>query len=146
MGAYKIMYATLAYYRTTYLGQAVADDPTLTRLLTRASDDMDIACMGRIDTDDMNSVALDWLMKATCAQAESYAQEGTADTSGSVSLGSFSQSGKDSAAPGGLCKRSSRYLMFTGLMNRSVASMPVRNLQELASGGVIPETNLGVEE
>jgi hypothetical protein len=140
------MYATLAYYRTTYLGQAVADDPTLTRLLTRASDDMDIACMGRIDTDDMNSVALDYLSKATCAQAESYAQEGTADLSGSVSLGSFSISGKDGAAPGGLCKRSSRYLMFTGLMNRAVASMPVRNLQELESGGVIPETTLDGDE
>lgn len=140
------MYATLSYYRTTYLGQAVADDPTLTRLLTRASDDMDISCMGRIDTTEMNSVALDWLMKATCAQAESYAQEGTADATGSVSLGSFSMSGKDKAAPGGLCNRSSRYLAFTGLMNRSIASMPVRNLQELTSGGVIPETNIGVDE
>lgn len=140
------MYATLTYYRNTYLGQPVADDPTLTRLLTRASDDMDIACLGRIDTTEMNSVAIDYLAKATCAQAESYAQEGTADLSGSVSLGSFSMSGKDGASPGGLCNRSSRYLMFTGLMNRAVAVYPVRNLQELESGGVIPETNLGVEE
>lgn len=140
------MYATLTYYRNTYIGQAVADDTKLTQLITRASDDMDIACMGRIDTTVMNTVALDYLMKATCAQAESYAQEGTADASGSVSLGSFSMSGKESAAPGGVCKRSARYLVFTGLMNRSVASMPVRNLQELASGGVIPETNIGVDE
>lgn len=141
-----MMYATLEYYRTTYLGQAVADDTKLTQLLTRASDDMDIACMGRIDTTVMNSVALDYLMKATCAQAESYAQEGTADASGSVSLGSFSMSGKDAVAPGGVSKRASRYLMYTGLMNRAVTSYPVRNLQEFASGGVIPETNLGVEE
>ena len=140
------MYATPTYYRTTYIGQAVADDTKLTQLLTRASDDMDIACMGRVDTTEMNTVALDYLMKATCAQAESYAQEGTADASGSVSLGSFSQSGKDGAAPGGVCKRSARYLVFTGLMNRSVATIPVRNLQELASGRVIPETNLGVDE
>ena len=140
------MYATPTYYRNTYLGQAVADDTKLTQLLTRASDDMDIACMGRVDTTEMNTVALDYLMKATCAQAESYAQEGTADASGSVSLGSFSMSGKESAAPGGVCKRSARYLVFTGLMNRAAASMPVRNLQELASGGVIPETNLGVDE
>ena len=140
------MYATLTYYRNTYLGQAVADDTKLTQLLTRASDDMDIACMGRIDTVEMNTVALDYLMKATCAQAESYAQEGTADASGSVSLGSFSMSGKESVAPGGVCKRSARYLVFTGLMNRAVATYPVRNLQELESGGVIPETNLGVEE
>ena len=140
------MYATLTYYRNTYLGQAVADDTKLTQLLTRASDDMDIACMGRIDTAEMNTVALDYLMKATCAQSESYAQEGTADASGSVSLGSFSMSGKESAAPGGVCKRSARYLVFTGLMNRAVATYPVRNLQELESGGVIPETNLGVEE
>ena len=140
------MYATLTYYRNTYLGQAVADDTKLTQLLTRASDDMDIACMGRIDITEMNTVALDYLMKATCAQAESYAQEGTADASGSVSLGSFSMSGKESAAPGGVCKRSARYLVFTGLMNRAVATYPVRNLQELESGGMIPETNLGVEE
>jgi hypothetical protein len=140
------MYATLAYYRTTYLGQAVADDPTLTRLLTRASDDMDIACMGRIDTAGMNSVALDYLMKATCAQAESYAQEGTADGSGSVSLGSFSMSGKDTATPGGIAKRAARYLVFTGLMNRSVVVYPVRNLQELQSGGVFPKTNEGTDE
>jgi hypothetical protein len=140
------MYATIVYYRTTYLGQAVADDTKLTQLLTRASDDMDIACMGRIDTTEMNTVALDYLMKATCAQAESYAQEGTADSSGSVSLGSFSMSGKEGVAPGGVCKRSARYLVFTGLLNRAVASMPVRNLQELASGGVIPETNYGVDE
>ena len=140
------MYATLEYYRTTYIGQPVADDTKLTQLLTRASDDMDIACMGRIDTAEMNTVALDYLMKATCAQAESYAQEGMADASGSVSLGSFSMSGKESASPGGVCKRSARYLVFTGLMNRSVASMPVRNLQDLALGGVIPETNYGVDE
>jgi hypothetical protein len=140
------MYATLEYYRTTYMGQAVADDTKLTQLLTRASDDMDMACLGRIDTSEMNSVAIDWLSKATCAQAESYAQEGTADSSGSVSLGSFSMSGKESAAPGGVCKRAARYLVFTGLMNRAVASMPVRNLQELESGGVIPGTNDGTGE
>lgn len=140
------MYATLAYYRTTYIGQVVPDDPTLTRYLTRASDDMDIACLGRIDTTEMNEVALDNLMRATCAQAESYAQEGTADPTGSVSLGSFSMSGKEGAIPGGVCNRAKRYLAFTGLLNRSVASMPVRNLYELESGGVIPETNLGVDE
>ena len=140
------MYATLDYYRNTYKGQAVADDTKLTQLLTRASEDMDVACLGRIDTSDMNTVASDWLSRATCAQAESYAQEGTADASGSVSLGSFSQSGKDGAAPGGVCKRAARYLVFTGLMNRAVASMPVCNLQDLESGGVIPEENDGVAE
>ena len=140
------MYTTLNFYGNVYIGQAVADDTKLTQLLTRASDDMDIACLGRIDTTVMNTIALDYLMKATCAQAESYAQEGTADASGSVSLGSFSQSGKDGAAPGGVCKRAARYLVFTGLMNRAVALMPVRNLQDLASGGVIPETNYGTDE
>ena len=140
------MYATLDYYRNTYKGQAVADDTILTQLLTRASEDMDVACLGRIDTADMNDIAIDWLSRATCAQAESYAQEGTADASGSVSIGSFSMSGKDGAAPGGICKRAARSLVFTGLLNRSAASMPVRNLQELASGGVIPEENDGVSE
>ena len=134
-----MMYATIAYYRSTYLGQAVADDTKLTQLLTRASDDMDLAALGRIDISELNSVALDWLMKATCAQAESYAQEGLSDPSGSVSLGSFSLSGKASA--GGLSSRAARFLAFTGLLNRAVAPYPIRNLQELDSGGVIPEVN-----
>lgn len=132
-------YATLTYYRNDYIGQPVADDTTLTRLLTRASQDMDTACLGRIDVSELNSVALDYLARATCAQAESYAQEGTSDMSGSVSLGSFSMSGN--SAPGGICNRAARNLTFTGLLNRSVALYPVRNLQELDSGGVIPEEN-----
>lgn len=135
------MYATMVYYRTIYMGQPVADDTTLTRLLTRASQDMDVSCLGRIDVTEMNSVALDYLARATCAQAEGYAQEGTADGSGSVSLGTFSMSGKDGSMPGGICNRASRNLAMTGLLNRAVASYPVRRLQDLASGGVYPVTN-----
>jgi hypothetical protein len=142
------MYTTLTYYRSTYLGQAVADDTKLTQLLTRASDDMDIATLGRIDTTEMGAKELDWLAKATCAQAESYAQNGITETAtgASVSLGSFSESGNSgSNTAGAVCSRASRYLMMTGLLNRSMASFPVRNVQELDNGGVMPETNTSAE-
>ena len=140
------MYTTITYYRSTYLGQAVPDDTKLTQYLTRASDDMDLASLGRIDTSIMSVTELAWLQKAVCAQAEGYAQEGLSDASGSVSLGSFSMSGKENSVPGGLNKRASRYLMMTGLLNRSVYSAPSRNLYQLDSGGVIPEqTNMVTE-
>jgi len=140
------MYTTITYYRSTYLGQPVADDTKLTQLLTRASDDMDIASLGRIDITEMSAKQLDWLYKATCAQAEGYAQEGLSDASGSVSLGSFSMSGKEASVPGGLNKRAARYLVMAGLSSRAVYCSPSRNLYQLDSGGVIPEQNSMVEE
>lgn len=135
------MYADLDYYRTTYIGETVSDDTTLTKYLTRATQDIDTASLGRIDTDDMGDEQLTLLKNANCAQAEFYAQNGTADLGGSVSLGSFSGSDGGSMSFGGMCSRAIRFLSLTGLLNRSVASYPNRKLYELNKGGVIPEEN-----
>ena len=135
------MYADLDYYRTAYIGETVTDDTTLTKYLTRATQDIDIASLGRIDTDNMGDEQLALLKNANCAQAEFYAQNGTADLGGSVSLGSFSGSDGSSASSGGMCSRAARFLALSGLLNRSVASYPKRKLYELNKGGVIPEEN-----
>lgn len=135
------MYADLDYYRDTYIGETVSDDTTLTKYLTRATQDIDTASLGRIDTDDMGDEQLELLKNATCAQAEFYAQNGTADLGGSVSLGSFSCSDVGSMSFGGMCSRAVRFLALSGLLNRSVASYPNRKLYELNKGGVIPEEN-----
>lgn len=136
------MYTTLDYYKTTYGGRTAAD-AVLTTMLNRAADDIDIATLNRVDTSTMSDADLLLLSKANCAQAEFYIMNGTTETGGgSASLGSFSYSGsaESPANPGGLCGRASRFLVFTGLLSRSVASIPARRMQELSSGGVIPET------
>lgn len=129
-------YATLTYYKTTYVGET-ASDADITKWLSRASDDLDALSILPIDITAMSADQLDLLAKATCAQAEGYIQGG-GDFEGSVSLGSFSINGSAKKA-GGLYDRASKYAFRLGLLNRSVASLPGRNLHELSSGGVIPE-------
>lgn len=134
-------YATLEYYKTTY-GGASAADATITAYLNRASDDMDMMSMVAIDTASMGVEQLDLLAKATCAQAEGYINNGDAElSSGSVSLGAFSMSGASGSKKSGLFTRAYRFAVMAGLANRSVASLPGRNLHQLNSGGYIPEEN-----
>jgi hypothetical protein len=130
-------YATLTYYKTTYVGET-ASDADITKWLNRASDDLDALSILPIDITTMSADQLDLLAKATCAQAEGYIQGGGEEFVGSVSLGGFSMNG-GAKKSGGLFDRAARYAFRLGLLNRSVASMPGRNLQELSSGGVIPE-------
>lgn len=143
-------YATLDYYKNTYGGKTAAD-ATITACLNRASDDLDIATMNRIIAADMEAEELALLYKANCAQAEFYVDNGTSATQGgggSASLGSFSYSGDAVSAPGGISKRAAQFLMLTGLMSRAIATSPVRRMQELSNGGVIPENRdaIGVNE
>lgn len=138
-------YATLSYYKTTYVGKT-AEDATITALLNRASIDIDVATLNRIDITVMEAGELEYLYQANCAQAEYYIQNGTTEASGSASLGSFSYSGETGqSAPGGLCNRAARLLSMLGLMNRAVGVLPIRNMQELSDGSVIPETREAVE-
>ena len=140
------MYATLEYYRATYIGQPVADDTKLTQLLTRASQDIDIMTLNRIDVSELCDEQLEQLSNATCAQAEFYAQNGIVSSGAeSHSLGSYSQSGGTSESSG-VCGRAMSFLALTGLLNRAVASYPVRRLDELEAGGVIPVSNNEVVE
>lgn len=130
-------YATLTYYKDTYKG-ATASDATITAYLDRASDDLDLMATIAIDTSAMGADQLALLAKATCAQAEGYIQNGDADLpSGSVSLGAFSISGGGTKR-GGVFVRAYKYALMAGLCNRSVATSPARNLDELSTGNVIP--------
>lgn len=142
-------YATLDYYKNTYGGKT-ASDPTITAYLNRASKDLDIASMNRIVVAEMEVEELVSLYDANCAQAEFYVDNGTSvqGSGESASLGSFSYSGSSTAAPGGLSKRAAQFLMLTGLMSRAIATSPVRRMQELSSGGVIPENRdtIGVDK
>lgn len=132
-------YATLTYYKTTYVGEA-ASDADIEKYLDRASDDIDAITVQAIDTDTMSASQLDLLARATCAQAEGYIQGGDSSFSGSVGLGGFSMSGVVKKT-GGLFDRAGRYAFRLGLLNRSIGCLPSRNLQELKTGGVIPEVN-----
>ena len=132
-------YATLDYYKSTY-GGASASDAIITARLNRASDDLDMLAVVAIDTDAMGSDQLDMLAKACCSQAEGYIQNGDADIAGNVSLGAFSMSGGSAKKISGIFARAYRFAILAGIGNRSVGALPHRNLQELNSGGVFPET------
>ena len=139
-------YATLSYYKTTYVGKT-AEDAVITAMLNRASIDLDVAALNRIDITVMEASELEMLYQANCAQAEYYIQNGTAEASGSASLGSFSYSSNaKETAPGGLCNRAMRLIALLGFANRAVGSFPVRRMQELSDGSVIPESRNGVVE
>ena len=68
------MYADLAYYKTSYIGET-ATDAEITKWLSRAGDDID-ATTGGIDTDTLNSFQLELVKTANCAQAEFYIMNG----------------------------------------------------------------------
>lgn len=138
-------YATYAQY--TALGYATSAQATVEAYLNRASDDMDIASLGKLDSTALEAEETAILVKATCAQAEHYVLNGTGGFDGNVSLGTFSMSGASSSSPSKiLCQRAMRFLAMIGMTNRSVGVSPSRHLYELESGGVIPETNDGVCE
>lgn len=115
------MYATVDFYKNDYKGKTVPESK-LEELLTRASDDMDVASLGRIFLQELSDEQKDWLARATCAQAEDYAQNGTAELSGSVSLGSFSGSADGKQKQAGVSLRALKFLVLAGLANRAVRS------------------------
>jgi hypothetical protein len=121
------MYATLDFYRNTYLGSD-ASDTELTKWLTRASDDIDAATQYQITSlDDYGATIQTLVQKATCAQAEWYINNG-GDLSGvsNLSIGSFSIGKSDSGTPAVLCSRAMQYLSPTGLACRVIGSAECR--------------------
>jgi len=131
-------YATYAQYIA--LGYASAAQATIEAYLSRASDDIDLYSLGKLDSTALEVEELAILVKATCAQAENYVLNGTSGFEGSVSLGIFSMSGVKKPS-GMVCDRSMRFLAAIGMTNRSIGTSPSRRLYQLESGGVIPETN-----
>lgn len=131
-------YATYAQYIA--LGYQSAAQTTVEAYLARASDDMDIVSLGKLDSTALEVEELAILVKATCAQAEHYVLNGTSGFEGSVSLGIFSMSGVKKPVEV-VCDRAMRFLAMIGMTNRSVGTSPARRLQSLDSGGVIPSAN-----
>ena len=122
------MYADLAYYKSTYIGET-ATDAEITKWLSRASDDID-AMTGGIDTDTLNSFQLELVKKANCAQAEFYIMNGDVmgGSASSISLGSFSMSG--ASETGSFSSRARNYLNQAGF---GFAGIPVAGGQYLDS-------------
>jgi hypothetical protein len=131
-------YATYAQY--VALGYASAAQATVEAYLNRASDDMDIASLGKLDSTALETEETAILVKAACAQAEHYVLNGTSSFEGNVSLGIFSMSGAKKPS-GMVCDRAMRFLAMIGMTNRSVGTSPTRRLYQLDSGGVIPAQN-----
>ena len=114
-------YATLDYYKNTYLG-AADTDANITKWLARASDDIDITCLYNVPA-TLTAEQSTLLQKACCAQAENYVINGDGPGDGaSLSIGSFSISNnrEGSAENPVLCGKAMRFLAFTGFQNRSI--------------------------
>jgi hypothetical protein len=121
MGQSVMAYADLTFYRNTYQGRTEADDETLNKWLSRASDDIDLQTHFSIDPAALTPLQTKILSIATCAQAEEYIVNGDGmDYSGSFSIGSFSMSDKGkSSSP--MCEKAMRLLVETGLLYRGVS-------------------------
>jgi len=115
------MYASLTYYRNTYVGRICSDDTELTRLLTRASNAIDLYCAYGFTYADLTTQFKSLIDSATCAEAENYLVNGDGlDTFSSASLGAFSFSGgKQKSAPE-LSDNCLKYLYLTGYAFRGV--------------------------
>lgn len=118
-------YITLAYYKTDYLGVDPQNDTELTRVIARASDDVDMQTGYGIVLDDLDAAQLAIVQKATAAQAEFYVQNGDtyneAAGSGSERIGAYSKSGSSSGSSSShvaLCPRARAYLEQSWLMYR----------------------------
>jgi hypothetical protein len=127
-------YVDLAWYKSTYLGDASVGDTELARLLLRASDDITLQCPMAlkdgggelIDTSILTPRQLTLLKKSVCAQIEWYAKNGDdyndSQEVGGESIGSYSRQTNltQNKRPGSLSPRASAYLEQSGLSSRAV--------------------------
>lgn len=121
---------SLDYYKNTYIGEDPDDDVLLTKLIQRASDDINSLCNWELPedlTDLDDDTVKNLLYKAVAAQADWYVLNGESyndDSSDSVSIGkfsyssSYSKSSTNSDKP--LCKRAYRYMEQSGYLYRGV--------------------------
>ena len=120
-------YIDLEYYREEYVGLEVADDATLTRLINRASRDIDLITQGRIGELSEQPVLVQKNVKlATASQVEFLLLNGeTASTvsqgSSKFRLGSYSSYGSETSVMGRYSSAIRDYLMPVGLMYSGVA-------------------------
>jgi hypothetical protein len=114
-------YADLTYYRSTFYGRPCPDDAELTRLLSKASDDIDLYTNFAFTFSELSLSMQEFIKKSTCAQAENYVINGDGlDSCNSLSLGSFSISGGTTSQIGSLCDNALKYLSHTGLTYRGL--------------------------
>lgn len=120
-------YIDLEYYREEYVGLEVADDATLTRLINRASRDIDLLTQGRIgELSEQPALVQKNVKLATASQVEFLLLNGeTASTvsqgSGKFKLGSYSSYGTETSVMGRYSSAIRDYLMPVGLMYSGVA-------------------------
>lgn len=120
---------SLDYYKNTYIGEDPDDDVLLTKLIQRASDDVNSLC-GWTLPEDLTTlddiVAKNLLYKATSAQVDWYVLNGEGyndDDSNAVSIGKFSYSGSSSSKSSSnsvLCTRAYQYIEQSGYLFRGV--------------------------
>jgi len=119
-----IGFIDLDYYRDIYHGAEGTDDE-LTKLIIRASDDINAkACWAIDDIADYAVIVRNLIYKATAAQVEWYVINGATynqSEADNVTIGKFSYSGKiKGSSSNNLCSRATMFLSQTGLMFRGV--------------------------
>lgn len=121
-------YATLTYYKDTYIGESKTDAATQ-KALNNASEDIDMVYGGPFTESDYLTTQWEYLQKACCAQAEYYVLNGEAynepSSGGSFSIGKFSMSegGGSGSSQGIMANRAGWYMMQSGIGGRAI---PVR--------------------
>jgi len=115
-------YADNTFYRDTYAGAAVSDDTELTRLLTKASNDIDLICNYNFTFSELDATDQKFVKMATCAQAESYAVHGEDDQDfQNISLGAFSISGGGKKNQNSyVCDNALKYLYMTSFYQGAI--------------------------
>lgn len=113
------------FYLDTYLGKNPGSD--LARLLSRASDDVELACPNGIVEADLSADEVTLVKKAVCAQVEFYTQNGDvyneSEVAGGEQIGSFQRSVgyQQRRSPAALCPRAMAYLEQSGVAFRGVS-------------------------
>jgi hypothetical protein len=114
-------YADLTFYKTVFLGTAGAD-ADVTRLLARASNNIDQYLMKEVDMSLLGTFQLKSLKLANCNEAEIFLVNGEVyNEFDSISIGTFSMSGKSENIKSSLNSRTKQFLFNAGLLNRSLS-------------------------
>ena len=98
------MYVDADYYNSTYGGVAISDADFLTKLIKRAERDINVLTQYRItDFSKLTMFQQERVKEAVCAQIEFLSENGelastVSNSGGSVSIGSYSESGGSSSS------------------------------------------------
>lgn len=117
-----IGFIDINYYLNEYFGANPNDDDLLTRMIIRASEDLDALTGYQItDISEYDAIVKNLIYKATAAQTEYYVLNGenyNEVQTDSVSIGKYSESGSKVSGKIKLCARARMFLEQSGLMFR----------------------------